>query len=272
MATKPHYAFVIDVARCIDCRACQVACSVENRVPMNQTRIWVQDLGVRGEFPNLQRAFVPYNCMHCENPPCTEVCVSGATYKDKQTGLVLVDQDACIGCGYCVDACPYNARYLDKERGVVDKCNACQQRLEQGFEPACVSTCVGKSRFFGDLNDPTSAASKALSRATSVVRLDFEKDGKDTDPNIYYLNMVVAEEEAETGSGEVLAIEMPGDNRQPLVTQSGVLPRPPQYTWSQVGWKKVAVPVVGAAIAGSFLVQAIYFTKQLLQGEHEFED
>jgi tetrathionate reductase subunit B len=79
MAPKKRYGFVIDVSRCIDCRACQVACSVENRVPMNHTRIWVQDLGVQGVYPALQRSFVPYNCMHCEHPPCTEVCVSGAT-------------------------------------------------------------------------------------------------------------------------------------------------------------------------------------------------
>ncbi len=92
--------------------------------------------------------------MHCDNPPCTEVCVSGATYKDQDSGLVLVDQEACIGCGFCVDACPYSVRYLDEKRGVVDKCNACVQRLEVGLQPACVATCLGKVRMFGDLNDP----------------------------------------------------------------------------------------------------------------------
>ena len=117
MATIKKYGFVIDVSRCIDCRACLVACSVENNVPQENTRIWVHDLQVQGEFPNLSHTVVPYNCMHCEHPPCTEVCVSRATYKDPQTGLVLVDQDACIGCGFCVDACPYGARYLDKQRG-----------------------------------------------------------------------------------------------------------------------------------------------------------
>ena len=154
MPAKNHYAFVIDVARCIDCRACLVACSVENNVPMDHTRIWVYDQGIQGNWPDLSREFVPYNCMHCDHPPCTEVCVSGATYKDANSGLVLVDQDACIGCGYCVEACPYGARYIDQKRGVVDKCNACVQRLQVGLQPACVATCVGKSRLFGDLNDP----------------------------------------------------------------------------------------------------------------------
>ena len=117
MPAKNHYAFVIDVARCIDCRACLVACSVENNVPMDHTRIWVHDQGIQGDWPNLSRVFVPYNCMHCDHPPCTEVCVSGATYKDETSGLVLVDQEACIGCGYCVEACPYAVRYINQQRG-----------------------------------------------------------------------------------------------------------------------------------------------------------
>lgn len=261
MATKKRYGFVIDVARCIDCRACLVACSVENRVPLNHTRIWVHDLGVQGTYPDLQRSFVPYNCMHCEHPPCIEVCVSGATYKNPDNGLVLVDDEACIGCGFCVDACPYHVRYLDEKRGVVDKCNACLQRVEVGQMPACVATCVGGSRMFGDLNDPESTVSKALNEAKTIVRLDYEAGKLDTDPNIYYINFDPTEK-----------LVMPGDMRQPLVTASGELPLPPTYSIAEVGWKKVAVPLIGAAVGGAFLVQAIYFTKQLIQGEKEFEE
>jgi tetrathionate reductase subunit B len=268
---KPHYAFVIDVSRCIDCRACQVACSVENQVPMSHTRIWVQDLGVQGEFPDLKRTFVPYNCMHCDHPPCIEVCVSGATYKDKQSGLVMVDQEACIGCGFCVDACPYNVRYLDKERGVVDKCNACVQRLEQGLDPACVATCVGHSRHFGDLNDPNSEASKVLRNAKSILRLDYEKDGQDTDPNIYYINVPEHLIQVQEGESEG-KLNMPGEGQQTLVSQAGFLPRDPQYSLAETGWKKVLVPVIFAGIGASFLVQATYFTKQLIEGEKEFEE
>jgi tetrathionate reductase subunit B len=252
MATAKRYGFVIDVARCIDCRACLVACSVENNVPMDHTRIWVQDLQVQGEFPNLQHTFVPYNCMHCDEPPCIEVCVSGATYKDPTNGLVLVDQDACIGCGYCVEACPYGARYLDENRGVVDKCTGCIQRIEAGQQPACVATCVGGSRLFGDLNDPTSEASIALKNAGTIFRLDYEKDGVDTDPNIYYIN-------AEGMS-------------DPLVLQSGIFPSDPNYTLSESAWKLVLKPLMYAAVGGAFLVQAVYFTKQLIEGEKEFEE
>jgi tetrathionate reductase subunit B len=258
MPTKNHYAFVIDVARCIDCRACLVACSVENNVPMDHTRIWVHDQQVQGDWPALSRVFVPYNCMHCDHPPCTEVCVSGATYKDEVSGLVLVDQEACIGCGYCVQACPYAVRYIDQSRGVVDKCNACVQRLEVGLPPACVATCVGKSRMFGDLNDPTSEASIALSNAKSILRLDYEKDGTDTDPNIYYLNM------AETQG--ILSSDQFGQVPQ------AILPRDPRYSIAEEGWKKVAIPLLAAAMGATFLVQAFFFTKQLLEGEKEFEE
>ncbi len=258
MPTKNHYAFVIDVARCIDCRACLVACSVENNVPMDHTRIWVYDQGVQGTWPDLTRTFVPYNCMHCDNPPCTEVCVSGATYKDATTGLVLVDQEACIGCGYCVQACPYGARYIDQARGVVDKCTACVQRLEVGLQPACVATCVGKARMFGDLNDPASEASIALGTAKSVTRLDVESNGTDTNPNIFYVNL------PETHS--IVANDPLGQ-----VPQAS-LPRPPQYTIAEEGWKKVAIPLLAVAMGATFLVQAVFFTKQLLEGEKQFEE
>src|SRR5574341_62889 len=247
MATKKRYGFVIDISRCIDCRACLVACSAENNVSMKYTRIWVRDLGVKGEYPNLGRTFVPYNCMHCENPPCTQVCVSGATYKDQDTGLVLVDQEACIGCGFCVDACPYNARYLDRERGVVDKCTGCIQRLQVGGQPACVTTCVGGARKFGDLNDPNSEASIALTNARTVQRLDYElPDGTHTGPNIYFFN------------GEV--------------TDPAIMPREPQNALAEQSWKQVLVPAVLAGIGLSFVGQAVFFTKQLIEGEKEYEE
>lgn len=219
---------------------------------MDDTRIWVYSTDIQGEFPDLTRTFIPYNCMHCENPPCVDVCVSRATYKDQENGLVLVDQEACIGCGYCVEACPYDARYLDSARGVVDKCNGCIQRVEVGLQPACVATCLGGSRMFGDLNDPQSEVSQALKNASSVLRLDFEDEKVDTDPNIYYINY--------TGMTD------------PLVLPNKTLPRPPEYTLSQASWKKVFVPVMAAAVGGAFLVQAAYFTKQLVEGEKEFEE
>lgn len=244
MAEKKHYGFVIDVSRCIDCRACLVACRAENEVEIPYTRIWVRDLGVAGSFPDLKRTFIPYNCMHCDEPPCVEVCPSGATYKDPDTGLVLIDQEACIGCGLCVEACPYDARHIDERRGVADKCTACSHRVEAGQQPACVATCLGGARMFGDLNDPESKVSEALKQARSIQRLTSES--VNPGPNVYYIN------------GDVL--------------QAGMLPREPYYTAAETFWRKVAVPAVIAGVGLSFLGQAAAFTKQLLEGEEAFEE
>ena len=207
----------------------------------------------------LTRAFVPYNCMHCENPPCVEVCVSGATYKNKDNGLVLVDQEACIGCGFCAEACPYEVRYLDEFRGVVDKCNGCIQRVETGLMPACVQTCVGGSRLFGDFNDPDSTVSQAIKNATSVVRLDSKRpDGKSTEPNIFYIN-------APGPMVNILTTDKFGQMEK-------TTPEASEYTVSEEVWKKLIIPGLGLAAAATFSVQAVFFTKQLIQGEKEFEE
>jgi tetrathionate reductase subunit B len=244
MADKRRYGFVIDVSRCIDCRACLVACRAENNVALPDTRIWVKDMGVQGAFPDLARMFVPYNCMHCDEPPCIEVCTSGATYKDRDNGLVLVDQEACIGCGLCVEACPYDARHLDKTRGVVDKCNGCVQRVEVGQQPACVATCLGGARMFGDLNDPDSVVSKALAEAQVVQRV--VDDQVNPGPNIYYIH------------GKV--------------QQAGLAPEAPEYTSAETFFRKVAIPAVIAGASLAFLGQAAAFTKQLVEGEEEFDE
>jgi tetrathionate reductase subunit B len=257
--TIKRYGFVIDISRCIDCRACMVACSVENTVPYDHTRIWVHDQGVQGEWPRLQRTFVPYNCMHCDKPPCTEVCVSGATFKSKDNGLVLVDQDACIGCGFCVDACPYEARYIDQKRGVVDKCTGCVQRVETGQAPACVQTCLGGARLFGDLNDPTSTVSVALGKANTALRLDAKRpDGTSTGPNVYYIN-------APASMVSLLTTDGFGQMEKSV-------PETSQFSIAEEVWKKVLIPGLGLAAVAAFGVQAIFFTKQLLEGERENEE
>ena len=238
------YGFVIDPKRCIDCRACLVACRAENNVPLDHTRIWVYDQGVQGQFPNLSQQFVPYNCMHCDEPPCVEACPSQATYKRPEDGIVVIDQEACIGCGLCISACPYHVRYLNPETGKADKCNACLQRVQQGEAPACVATCVGGARLFGDLNDPNSEASIALREAKSVKRLPAV--GKDTGPNIHYINDTV-------------------DEKSLAITES-VMPAPDAF------YKYVVIPGVLAAVGATFLGQAAAFAKQLTQGESEFED
>lgn len=177
----PRWVFVMEPKRCIDCEACMVSCSQENSVPIGHHRNWI-DKSSKGTYPNLSLFFAPENCHHCTNPPCERVCPTGATYR-REDGLVLIDYDVCIGCRYCMMACPYDARYFDEERGVVDKCTFCVHRLDAGQPPACVETCVGNARHFGDLNDPESEVSKLL--ATHQYTTMYPDAG--TGPNIYYL-------------------------------------------------------------------------------------
>ncbi len=105
MTDIKHHAYLFDATRCIDCRACMVACSVENNIEMDKTRIWVAGLGVTGEYPDLQRGTMVYHCMHCEHPDCMSACPVGA-YTKAQDGPVTYNPDLCIGCRYCMNACP----------------------------------------------------------------------------------------------------------------------------------------------------------------------
>jgi len=179
---KKRYAFVMELDRCIDCEACMVSCSIENMVPVGMHRNWVINTPVTGTFPNLAQEYVPGNCMHCENPPCVNACPTGASYQ-REDGIVLIDQDICIGCKYCIAACPYDARYYDAERGVVDKCTACVHRLDEGQPPACVETCIGGARHFGDINDPNSDVAKLL--ATGKAKQFHPETG--TGPMVFYI-------------------------------------------------------------------------------------
>jgi tetrathionate reductase subunit B len=181
MAEK-RMGFVIIESRCIDCRACMVACSVENDVPVGYHRNWVNTEGPIGTFPDLGMRHEPGNCMHCENPSCQRVCPTGATYT-RPDGVVLIDYDDCIGCLYCIIACPYSARYVNEEIGGPDKCTFCTQRIDEGRPPACVETCLGKSRVYGDLNDPGSEVSRLLAENPSTRLLVDSGNG----PQIYYI-------------------------------------------------------------------------------------
>jgi Fe-S-cluster-containing dehydrogenase component len=121
-----------------------------------------------GTFPNTQTVHFPKSCLHCEEPPCVPVCPTGASYKRKEDGIVLVDYEKCIGCSYCSWACPYGARELDEERQVMTKCTLCVDRIysetlpEAEKKPACVLACPTSARIFGDVHDPESDASKAI--------------------------------------------------------------------------------------------------------------
>ena len=155
-----RFAMVIDIERCIGCDACVAACKIENNVPLGVFRTWVEK-HEGGKYPNVKVIMAPKLCNQCENPPCVSVCPVNATFK-REDGLSLIDYEVCIGCGYCIQACPYAIRYFDPVRNTADKCTFCVQRIEQGLKPACVETCVGGARIFGDINDPNSEVSRII--------------------------------------------------------------------------------------------------------------
>jgi Fe-S-cluster-containing dehydrogenase component len=131
-----------------------VACSVENNVPMNDTYLWVSGEGVMGAYPNLDRATMPYHCMHCLEPDCVSACPVGAWSK-RPDGPVVYDDARCIGCRYCMNACPFGVPHFDWDKGVLDgalihKCTMCTQRLDAGQVPACVQTCPTDALAFGE--------------------------------------------------------------------------------------------------------------------------
>lgn len=157
MTEMKHSAYLFDAFRCIDCRACMVACSVENNIPMNKTRIWVAGIGIKGQFPELERASMVYHCMHCEHPDCMSACPVGA-YTKRADGPVIYNPDRCIGCRYCMNACPFGVPHFDYDKGLIDgafidKCTMCPQRIDNGQEPACVATCPTDALEFGERDE-----------------------------------------------------------------------------------------------------------------------
>lgn len=184
-ATGPHWGMVIDLRKCIGCQACTVACIMENDVPEDalRTNVSVYEVVKEGRDPAM--VMLPRLCNHCDEPPCIPVCPVGATYKKEGTGEVLVDASVCVGCAYCVQACPYDARFINHETQTADKCTFCVHRTEAGLLPACVETCVGGARIFGDLNNPESTVSRLLAENdVSVLRPEMH-----TAPNVYYIQL-----------------------------------------------------------------------------------
>lgn len=208
----PKWVMVIDLQKCVGCDTCTVSCKAENRTPPGISYNVVMEEMI-GDYPTLALVNLPRPCMQCDKPPCVQVCPTRATYK-MENGIVTIDNDRCIGCRYCIVACPYGARSYDfgdsyeqemlgyndvtspeygMERGerkkgktpigTVRKCSFCYHRLERGEEPACVETCIGDARYIGDINDPNSVVSK-LAASPRAFRL---KEELGTAPSVIYL-------------------------------------------------------------------------------------
>ena len=159
-------AIITDLNRCVGCLACSVACKAVNNVPIGS--YWNKVLRIGPSLKegatsshDVEMYYLPVSCQHCDNPECVSVCPTGASYK-RDDGVVLVDHSRCIGCQYCVMACPYGVRAYDtsKDKGVIEKCTMCAHLIDKGEKPACVKHCPGQARKFGDLDDPESDVSK----------------------------------------------------------------------------------------------------------------
>jgi Fe-S-cluster-containing dehydrogenase component len=176
----PRYGIAIDTTKCVGCHACQVACQNQNRLDVNQQFNWILERE-HGKFPSFNHEFIPVQCNHCESAPCQRVCPTGAIYTTPD-GIVSVHPERCVGCKYCIEACPYKVRTLDHHRGIVTKCWLCIDLVRQGKEPACVSTCPNQVRVFGDLEDPRSRLSEFIAEhRAQPLRADLN-----TRPRIFY--------------------------------------------------------------------------------------
>jgi Fe-S-cluster-containing dehydrogenase component len=157
-------ALVIDLDACIGCHACATVCKQENNIGLGSFWNKVLEIGPVGRFPDLEMYYLPVLCQQCDDPSCVSVCPTGASYK-REDGIVLVNHARCIGCQYCVMACPYGVRSYNHEAGLIEKCTLCAHRSDPTDKPACVRVCAAQARLFGDLDDPESAVSHAVRTA-----------------------------------------------------------------------------------------------------------
>ena len=176
-----NFAWVIDQTSCIGCHACTTACKAENDGPLGVNRTWVKYVE-RGTFPDTHRDMAVLRCNHCADAPCVEVCPTTAMFK-RPDGIVDFDTRRCIGCKACIQACPYDAIYIDPEEHVAEKCNFCSHRVDQGLLPACVVVCPTESLIFGDIEDPASRASQIIASKRTTVR----RPEQGTRPQAFYV-------------------------------------------------------------------------------------
>lgn len=160
-----RYGMLINTKKCIGCFACRTACQRQNGLLPDEDFIRYEE-HVNGSYPNVRIETVPLQCMHCADAPCANVCPTGATHISPD-GIVLVDHGRCIGCKYCMAACPYGARIQIKKTGVIEKCRFCWYEGEPGNPPRCVGTCISGARLFGDLDDPQSEICQEIARTNA---------------------------------------------------------------------------------------------------------
>ena len=168
MAVTKKLGIVYDSNKCVGCQACALACKAQNNVPDGVSRLQVH-VEIKGKFPKPRMDFHRQSCVMCEDAPCVSVCPTKASYTNEQ-GVNLINQNKCIGCKYCIVACPYQARFANPVTGAADKCTFCWETLtSKGQKPACVTSCPTGALSFGDVNDPNSEFSAVVAK-THVIK------------------------------------------------------------------------------------------------------
>ncbi|MFO1007690.1 MAG: 4Fe-4S dicluster domain-containing protein [Planctomycetaceae bacterium] len=202
---RPIYGFLVDSEKCIGSGKCLTACRIENDVPEGYSRTWLEryihfkdgtiqvdnipETGVSTlpaiDPETVDRAyFVPKLCNHCEDPPCNQVCPVHAAFTSPE-GITLVDSQTCIGCAYCVQACPYGTRFINPKTGTADKCTWCYHRIKRDEQPACVEACPVGARLFGRVDDPDSEISQRIKQIPTHVL----KESMGTHPKTRYVGL-----------------------------------------------------------------------------------
>jgi Fe-S-cluster-containing dehydrogenase component len=228
------YGFVIDQSTCIGCHACTVACKTEHDVPLGVDRTWVKYIE-KGAWPDTKRFFSVMRCNHCEDAPCVSICPTSALYT-RDDGIVDFNTDNCIGCKSCMQACPYDALYIDPQDHTAQKCNYCAHRVEVGLQPACVVVCPEQAIVAGDLDNPESR----ISRMVATETLSQRAPEQGTKPKLWYKGV-------EAASIDPLATVNPGDGgiwRDPASSWLDVDLTPPSVTAESVSVTSSPVRVV----------------------------
>jgi len=243
-----RWGFVLDQDSCIGCHACTVACKQENEVPLGAFRTWVKWIE-HGQFPETSRSAAVLRCNHCEDAPCVKICPTIALHK-RDDGIVDLDHSRCIGCASCLQACPYDAIYIDPDEGTAAKCHFCAHRMEVNLAPACVAVCPEQAIKVVDLDDPATRAE--LGEAKAVVR----KPERGTKPQTYYLGVdpLALDPLAVDGTRTMSHAEVPDPMPAPgNAAARAVYDVPRVRPWGN----RIAAYMVTKAIASGALIAAV---------------